>query len=518
MKMFENARIGVKVALAPMVTMLCLVLVAGLGLWATSDLSRSLQVIQSSTLPSLATTAELQRRIGAAYASTNQSLAWTGAEFPTARIDALDKNLTAELSAIADLIKAQQALPIWDDASREELLMLEKAHAAFRQSALDALDMKSTGLNTAGSFIDVMQAAYTQLDEQITALSASQRESTNARVDASAAAAAEKGLGIALGAAVAMLLSAAVGWWCVRMIVAPLRAARTLAAAVAEGDLRTQSRPTSLDETGQVLRALVQVSTQLGTLVSEVRGTAEQVEVASGEIAQGNADLSIRTEHQASSLQETAASMEQLSSTVRQTADNAVMASELAQSASKVAIEGGTVVSKVVETMRGINDSSRRISEITGVIDGIAFQTNILALNAAVEAARAGEQGRGFSVVAAEVRCLAQRSAEAAKQIKALIENSVERVSSGTALADQAGTTMQGVVSAIRRVSDLVGEISNATSEQSSGVSQVGQAITQMDKVTQQNAALVEESAAAAESLSAQSRRLVQLLDRFQTV
>ncbi|MES2841629.1 MAG: methyl-accepting chemotaxis protein [Pseudomonadota bacterium] len=517
MKLFENARIGVKVALAPLVTMLCLAIVAALGLWATSDLSRSLRSMQSSTLPTLATTAELQRRIGAAYASTNQSLAWTGAEFPAARIDALDKALAAELGEIEALIKAQHALPIWDDAARAQLVVLEKTHAAFRQTALDALDMKSTGLNTAGSFIDIMQTAYLKLDEQISALATSQREAANARVDVSAAAAADKGMGIAVGAALALLLSAVVGWWCVRMIVAPLRAARALAAAVADGDLRTQSRSASSDETGQVLQALDQVSAQLGTLVSEVRGTAEQVEVASGEIAQGNADLSTRTEQQASSLQETAASMEQLGSTVRQTADNASKANELALNASKVAIEGGSVVGKVVETMKGINDSSRRIADIIGVIDGIAFQTNILALNAAVEAARAGEQGRGFAVVAAEVRNLAQRSAEAAKQIKGLIDTSVERVASGTALADQAGTTMQGVVSAIRRVSDLVGEISSATSEQSSGVGQVGEAISQMDKVTQQNAALVEESAAAAESLRSQSRRLVQLLDRFQT-
>jgi methyl-accepting chemotaxis protein len=324
-------------------------------------------------------------------------------------------------------------------------------------------------------------------------------------------------MGIAVGAAVALLFSAGVGWWCVSLIVAPLRAARALATAVADGDLRAQSHAASRDETGQVLQALGQVSAQLGTLVSEVRGTAEQVEVASGEIAQGNADLSTRTEQQASSLQETAASMEQLGSTVRQTADNASKANELAQNASKVAIEGGSVVGQVVETMKGINDSSRRIADIIGVIDGIAFQTNILALNAAVEAARAGEQGRGFAVVAAEVRNLAQRSAEAAKQIKGLIDTSVERVASGTALADQAGTTMQGVVTAIRRVSEIVGEISSATSEQSSGVGQVGEAISQMDKVTQQNAALVEESAAAADSLKSQSRRLVQLLDRFQT-
>jgi methyl-accepting chemotaxis protein len=517
MKLFENTRIGVKVALAPVVTILCLVIVAALGLWATRDLSSSLRAMQSSTLPTLSTTTELQRRIGAAYASTNQSLAWAGAEFPAARIDKLDKALAAELGEIEALIKAQHALPIWDEAAREQLLVLEKTHAAFRQTVLDALDMKSAGLSTAGSFIDIMQAAYLKLDEQISALATSQRDAANARVDTSADAAADKGMGIAVGAALALLLSAVAGWWCARMIVAPLRAARTLAAALADGDLRAQRHTASRDETGQVLQALDQVSAQLGELVSEVRGTAQQVEVASGEIAQGNSDLSTRTEQQASSLQETAASMEQLGSTVRQTADHANTANQLAQNASTVAIEGGEVVSQVVETMRGIHDSSKKIADIIGVIDGIAFQTNILALNAAVEAARAGEQGRGFAVVAAEVRNLAQRSAQAAKEIKGLIDTSVERVASGSALADQAGATMQGVVNAIRRVSDLVGEISSATSEQSAGVGQVGEAISQMDRVTQQNAALVEESAAAAESLKSQSQRLVQLLDRFQT-
>ena len=517
MKLLENARIGVKVALAPMITMLCLVLVTGLGLWATRDLSSSLRAMQSSTLPALATTNELQHRIGAAYANTNKSMAWTGAEFPAARIEALDKTLAEELGVIADLIKAQHTRPIWDDAAREQLLVLEKANAAFRQSALDVLDMKGAGLGTAGSFIDLMQTAYLELDQQISALAVSQREAADARVDASAEAAAEKGMGIAVGAALALLLSAAVGWWCVRKIVVPLHSARALAAAVAQGDLRAQGHTASHDETGQLLEALDQVSAQLGSLVSDVRGAAQQVDVASGEIAQGNADLSIRTEQQAASLQETAASMEQLGSTVRQTAENAMKANSLARDASKVAAEGGDVVGQVVETMKGINESSKKIADIIGVIDSIAFQTNILALNAAVEAARAGEQGRGFAVVAAEVRSLAQRSADAAKQIKGLIDTSVERVASGTALADHAGTTMQGVVNAIRRVSDLVNEISSATREQSSGVSQVGNAISQMDRVTQQNAALVEESAAAAESLKSQSQQLVQMLDRFQT-
>jgi methyl-accepting chemotaxis protein len=239
------------------------------------------------------------------------------------------------------------------------------------------------------------------------------------------------------------------------------------------------------------------------------------VATASAQIASGNSDLSGRTEEQASALEQTAASMEQLGSTVRQNADNARQANQLALNASTVAVQGGDVVAQVVGTMKGINDSSRKIADIIGVIDGIAFQTNILALNAAVEAARAGEQGRGFAVVASEVRSLAQRSAEAAKEIKGLITASVERVAQGTQQADLAGETMTEVVGAIRRVTDIMGEISAASSEQSTGVAQVGEAITQMDQATQQNAALVEESAAAADSLQRQAQELVQAVAVF---
>jgi methyl-accepting chemotaxis protein len=253
----------------------------------------------------------------------------------------------------------------------------------------------------------------------------------------------------------------------------------------------------------------------LAKVVSHVRGGSESVETASAEIAQGNHDLSARTEQQASALEETAASMEQLSAAVKQNADSARQANQLAMSASSVAITGGEVVSQVVQTMKGINESSRRISDIIQVIDGIAFQTNILALNAAVEAARAGEQGRGFAVVASEVRSLAGRSAEAAKEIKSLINASVERVEQGTALVDQAGSTMTEVVGSIRRVTDIMGEISAASSEQASGVAQVGEAVTQMDQTTQQNAALVEQMAAAASSLKSQANDLVSTVAVF---
>ena len=316
-------------------------------------------------------------------------------------------------------------------------------------------------------------------------------------------------------AVIAMLLGIATAIGISRSITRPINEAVKVATTVAGGDLTSQINPSGTDETADLLRALKAMNDSLITVVGEVRGNAESVATASAQIAQGNADLSQRTEEQASALEETSASMEQMGSSASQNADNARQANLLASNASNVAKQGGQVVGQVVQTMRDINESSRKISDIIGVIDGIAFQTNILALNAAVEAARAGEQGRGFAVVAGEVRNLAQRSAEAAKEIKGLIGASVERVEQGSALVDQAGATMHEIVSSIQRVSDIVGEISSASVEQSAGVGQVSEAISQMDQTTQQNAALVEESAAAAASLKSQANLLVQAVERF---
>jgi methyl-accepting chemotaxis protein len=316
-------------------------------------------------------------------------------------------------------------------------------------------------------------------------------------------------------AGAALLVGVGAAWLVTRSITTPLREAVAVASRVAQGDLSGHVQVKSSDETGQLMQALKDMNDSLVRMVSQVRSGTDTISTASSQIAAGNQDLSSRTEQQASSLQETASSMEELTSTVKQNADNARQANGLAASASEVAVKGGAVVSQVVDTMGSINESARKISDIIGVIDGIAFQTNILALNAAVEAARAGEQGRGFAVVASEVRNLAQRSAGAAKEIKALIEDSVEKVNAGSKLVDQAGTTMQDIVESVRRVTDVIDEITSASQEQTSGIEQINTAITQMDEVTQQNAALVEEAAAAAEALQDQASQLAQVVNIF---
>jgi len=315
--------------------------------------------------------------------------------------------------------------------------------------------------------------------------------------------------------AISMAAGLALAFFIARLISRPLNHAVELAQAVAGGDLSRRIESTSTDETGQLLQALKQMNDSLVQIVGQIHQGSDSIATATQQIATGNQDLSSRTEQQASSLEETAASLEELTSTVKQNASNARQANQLAASASQVAQRGGTVVNQVVDTMTAINTSSRKIVDIIGVIDGIAFQTNILALNAAVEAARAGEQGRGFAVVAGEVRTLAQRSAEAAKEIKHLIDDSVGKVEEGNSQVASAGQTMSEIVDSVKRVTDIMGEITAASDEQTSGIEQINQAVAQMDQVTQQNAALVEESAAAASSLQEQAQQLSQTVRVF---
>ena len=317
------------------------------------------------------------------------------------------------------------------------------------------------------------------------------------------------------GTLIAVALAFVFATWISRLVASPLREAVVLAEAIAAGDLTRKIDARTTDEVGTLMRAFAGMQHKLASVISTIKASTDSINVAAGEVRAGNADLSSRTEQQAASLVQTASSMEELTATVKQNADNARQASGLAANASEVAHQGNDVVGRVVSTMSDINESSGKIGEITGIIEGIAFQTNILALNAAVEAARAGEQGRGFAVVASEVRSLAQRSSAAAKEIKELIGASIDKIRGGMTEAEDAGRTMSEVTAAISRVTDIMGEIAAASDEQSRGIEQVNQAITQMDQVTQQNAALVEEATASAQSLEDQGQELGRAVSTF---
>jgi methyl-accepting chemotaxis protein len=357
--------------------------------------------------------------------------------------------------------------------------------------------------------------AFSALEDEMAKLSdliEAESKATQEQAQATARNARWMLIGAALAATVLLLIvSVSVG----RSITGPLEAAVRVTQSVAEGDLSQHIESTGRDETGQLLNALGRMNTDLGGIVSQVRSSAESITTGSTEIAAGSLNLSQRTEEQASSLQETAAAMDELTATVKNNADTARRAAQMADSAAGAATRGGETVGQVVQTMAAISSSSNKIGDIIGVIDGIAFQTNILALNAAVEAARAGEQGRGFAVVAGEVRSLAQRSAQAAREIKSLIGDSMGKVEAGSAQVAAAGASMEALVTEVGKVSQLIREIDNASHEQSQGISAVGQAVQQLDRMTQQNAALVEESAAAAESLQNQAETLAKAVAQF---
>ena len=424
--------------------------------------------------------------------------------------------VTATSNEISVLQKRIEAMPL----TAADKAQLQKV-ADLRKSVIELRD-KARQIKTDGNEEDALKLMNAQYLPAMASYIGAQKElvkmqqartvevmaDTEARRQANSA-------GILVGLAVIVAAIFLATNWLVRSIREPLEQANALAARIAQGDLSTVVVTHREDEFGALLDSLSAMNQSLSRMVSEVRSSTDSIAIASSEIAQGNNDLAQRTEQTSSNLQATASSMDALTSTVQHSADNARQASTLAASASSVAQRGGAVVTQVVETMQEINASSKKISDIIGVIDGIAFQTNILALNAAVEAARAGEQGRGFAVVASEVRSLAGRSADAAKEIKSLIGTSVDKVESGTKLVNDAGATMQEIVDSVRRVADVIGEITAAATEQSTGIAGVNQAIGNLDQMTQQNAALVEESAAAAESLRDQADRMKQAVSVF---
>jgi len=494
-------------------------LIAGIGLFGLYGISQSnaaLKTVYEDRTVALGQLGQIDSLTLASRLALNIAMATPTPQVQAERTAEIDGNL----AKVAKLWTAYMATKLTTEeaalakALGDNLQKLNQEGLAAAVAAVRAGDIKESQRVV----VDKVGTHAVPYDRDIDALMQMQTDIAKLEYETAVAQYGQIRLASIGAIAAGILFAVAFGYVLVRNLGRQLGAepgeAAALAQSVAAGDLSVQIDLHQGDTTSMMAQ-LKTMQHNLAKVVGEVRQNSEAVATASAQIAQGNQDLSSRTEEQASALEETAASMEELSSTVKQNADNARQGNQLAQNASTVAIRGGEVVGQVVQTMKGINDSSRKIADIISVIDGIAFQTNILALNAAVEAARAGEQGRGFAVVASEVRSLAGRSAEAAKEIKSLISDSVERVEQGTALVDQAGATMAEVVSAIRRVTDIMGEISAASTEQSAGVAQVGEAVTQMDQATQQNAALVEESAAAADSLKSQAQHLVQAVAVF---
>jgi methyl-accepting chemotaxis protein len=488
-------------------------LIAVLGIWRLGTLKAATQEIATSAMARSALAKQWMANIDVNSLRLSSALKSSDATY----VERLQQQIVATTTATTEIQKSLGAM-VWNDEGRQLIAEIGTRRARYLDVRASLLARKAAGEDVSVAVDREMLPVTTVFLDALGRL-VGHANALLAQVQADTIAQATSGQWVlGLGAVAAVALALIFGLTMVRSISGELGAepgeAAALARSVAGGDLHSRIELKPGDSTS-LMAQLKAMQDGLAQVVGDVRGNAEGVASASAEIARGNSDLSSRTEQQASALQVTAASMAQLGSTVKQNADNARQAKQLAVDASSVAVRGGEVVGQVVATMKGINDSSKRIADIIGVIDGIAFQTNILALNAAVEAARAGEQGRGFAVVASEVRSLAGRSADAAKEIKGLIGTSVDRVEQGTALVDQAGSTMTDVVASIKRLADIVGEISSASTEQSAGMAQVGEAIGQMDEATQQNAALVEQSAAAAESLRQQAQQLVQAVAVF---
>jgi methyl-accepting chemotaxis protein len=506
----NKLNIGLRLTLAFGLVLLITAFIATIGVWRLNQLNKTTQDIASTEMERSSLSQSWTAYINLNWVRTIALLKTSD----TAYTESLNQDMATTSKLTSETQKKLEAL-LQDERGKQLMGEVAKTRSVYLATRNELLKNKSAGADVSAAvdrdlrpLADYYLSAVSQVDAYTDELLA------KIEVEAAAVAASSQRT-LTLSAVLALILGMTISWLVTRSVTRPVQRAVVLAQAISTGNLAAEIHVQGNDELAKLLEVLAVMRDKLSDIVGNVRQGSEAVATASTQIAQGNQELSSRTESQASALEQTAASMEQLSAAVQQNAESARTANQLAISASGIAASGGSVVSQVVETMKGINASSQKISEIIGVIDSIAFQTNILALNAAVEAARAGDQGRGFAVVATEVRSLAGRSAAAAKEIKELISVSVDRVSHGTVLVDQAGTTMTEVVSSIRRVTDLIGEISAASEEQALGVSQVGEAVTQLDQATQQNAALVEEIAAAASSLNGQSHELVQIVGVF---
>jgi methyl-accepting chemotaxis protein len=510
-----NLKISQRLALGFGIVCTLLVLVIALSITMLGRISDGTDEIANKRLPTTGATNNVLGEVAEIAIALRNIMLNNDANDVADRQKQVDE-IASSRQAVTGHIERLQGL-ITDAKGKELLQDMSVANDRYGKGLDQILKLIQAGANDEANayLISEQRPALAALKKAVTEQLTVQRGITAE----TAAAAAQtykdtRTLMVGLGAA-ALALAALVGWWITVSITRPVARALEVANTVAAGDLTSRIDVTTRDEMGQLLQALKLMNENLAQTVSTVRSGTETIATASAELAAGNQDLSSRTEQQAGSLEETASSMEELTSTVKQNADNARQANQLAGVASNVAARGGAVISQVVGTMGEINSSASKISDIIGVIDGIAFQTNILALNAAVEAARAGEQGRGFAVVATEVRNLAQRSAAAAKEIKTLIGDSTDKVAAGSKLVSEAGATMQEIVDSVKRVTDIMGEISSASQEQTAGIEQINQSIAQMDEVTQQNASLVEEAAAASESMQEQAAKLAQAVAVF---
>ncbi|MGV7206505.1 methyl-accepting chemotaxis protein [Oxalobacteraceae bacterium A2-2] len=508
----NNLKIGVRLRLAFGAMLVLLVVIACIGWKGLAVSKASMDDVVNDNNTKIALSNNMLAELNQIARATRNYIIYTDKETQARmqnRIEAAHKKFNASMERLGTLVRSERARQIQSQLQSEAPETIRLLGQVLQM--VDAGKVADAPRFLQSAVQKPQDATFALINEMIS-LQEQQNAVAVAQIDADY----QSGVGLLVGSTVlAVALAVALAVLITRSITRPINDAVVLARTVAAGDLTHAITVQGRDEISQLLAALQAMTGSLASIVGEVRACTDTINTASREIATGNQDLSARTEEQASALEETASSMEELTSAVRHSTDNARQANQLATSASEVATRGGQVVSQVVDTMGSIKESSRRIVDIIGVIDGIAFQTNILALNAAVEAARAGEQGRGFAVVASEVRTLAQRSASAAKEIKALIDDSVGKVEAGAELVERAGATMDEVVEGVRRVTGIMADIALASQEQNAGIEQINMAVSQMDQMTQQNAALVEEAAAAAESLQDQAGHLARAVDVF---